>query len=120
MYYTSHTMSDAAFAKGFGEASAAVRDLVPVWGVSAFAIAVWGGLIGAIMFLMRKKIAFPIFVVSLIAAVISFIPSFSVAELKEAAIADGNNLYAMPAMVCAMGLIEVIVSRMKVNKGILT
>jgi len=120
MYYSLKTMSDADYVANIGEASAAVRDVMPSWGTAAFAIAVFGGLLGAILFLMRKKIAFPIFVVSLLAALISFIPEFTVMELKEAIKADGLNPYGMPAMVTIMGLVEIFVSRMKAQKGILT
>ncbi len=120
MYYMLHTMSDEAFATNIGEASAAVRDIVPAWSTAAFAIGVWGGLLGAILFLMRKKLAFPVFVVSLIAGLISFVPGFTTEALKNATIADGGNIWMMPLMVGVMGVVEVVVSRMKVNKGILT
>jgi len=120
MYYSLHTMSDAAYAEMAGDAMLAVRDKVPVWGTSAFAIAVWGGLLGALMFLLQKKIALWIFIISLIAGIISFIPGFTMTEFKEAAKASGQNQIFMPAFVTIMGIIEIFVSRMKVNKGIFT
>jgi hypothetical protein len=45
----------------------------PMWAVSAWAIAVWGGLVGVILLLMRKKLAAPVLLVSWIAMIISTI-----------------------------------------------
>lgn len=42
----------------------------PSWVMGAFAIAVFGGALGSVFLLLRKKIAKPIFLVSLIAIVI--------------------------------------------------
>jgi hypothetical protein len=46
----------------------------PLWMVAAYAIAVWVGLAGSILLLMRRKIAEPLLLVSLIAAVLTFAP----------------------------------------------
>ena len=43
----------------------------PGWVVAAWAVAVWGGLLGSLMLLLRKRIAVPIFLVSFIAMVIT-------------------------------------------------
>jgi len=119
MYYLNHTMSDAAYVEAWGPASAAVRDLFPAWGTAAFAIGVFGGLLGAVLFLMRKRIALPVFVISLIAGLISFVPEFTVDEISAAIKADGLNPYMMPIMVLGMGVIEIWVTRKKIAKGIL-
>ena len=46
----------------------------PVWMIAAYAIAVWVGLIGAILLLLRRKLAVPLLLVSLIAAILTFLP----------------------------------------------
>lgn len=45
----------------------------PAWVVAAWAIAVWGGVLGAILLLMRKSLAAPVFLMSLIAMVLTTI-----------------------------------------------
>jgi len=117
MYYLDKTLSDAKYAEAYGEPLAALRDAYPAWATAAYAIAVFGGLLAAILFLMRKKLAFPLFVLSLIAAIISFSWGFMTPEFKAAA---GSSHWVMPAIVVGLGIFEVFVSRMKVNKGILT
>lgn len=115
-YYLDKTLSDAKYAEMYGEPLAALRDAYPAWATAAYAIAVFGGLLAAILFLMRKKLAFPLFVLSLICAIISFIWGFITPEFKEAA---GPSHWVMPAIVVALGLLEVFFSKMKVSKGIL-
>lgn len=44
----------------------------PPWIVGAYAIAVWVGLAGAVLLLMRRKLAEPLLLVSLIAVVVQF------------------------------------------------
>jgi hypothetical protein len=48
----------------------AVDDVTPVWVSAAFAVAVWVGLLGAILLLMRQKFARAAFAVSLVAVLV--------------------------------------------------
>lgn len=51
------------------------RDLVlamPVWMTGAYAVAVWAGLAGALLLLLRRRLAQPVLLVSLVAAVFQF------------------------------------------------
>jgi len=45
----------------------------PSWSVALWAIAVWGGLLGCILLLLRKKLAVSVFLVSMICMVINTI-----------------------------------------------
>ena len=55
----------------------------PIWMVAAYAIAVWVGLFGAIALLMRRKAAEPLLLVSLIGAVLTFLPYAVVPAVSE-------------------------------------
>ena len=55
----------------------------PMWMVAAYAIAVWVGLLGAIALLMRKKVAEPLLLVSLVSAVVTFLPYAIVPAVSE-------------------------------------
>lgn len=46
----------------------------PIWMIAAYAIAVWVGLVGALLLLMRRRPAEPLLLVSLVAAVLTFLP----------------------------------------------
>lgn len=55
----------------------------PAWVVAAWAIAVWGGVLGAILLLMRNNLAVPVFLVSLIAMVLTTIYQFGLSNGLE-------------------------------------
>lgn len=116
LYYLDVTLSDTAYAEAYGEAMAAVRSKYPAWSIAAYAIAVWGGLIASILLLLRKKFAVPLFVVSLIAAIVSFIWGMTNEEARAAA---GNTALVMPVIVVAIGAFEIWFARKKAAKGIL-
>ena len=46
---------------------------MPVWMTAVWAIGVWGAILGSILILLRKKLAFPVFGVSLAAFLISLV-----------------------------------------------
>ncbi len=115
-YYIDRTLDDAAYAASYGEAMLAIRDQYPVWAVSAYAIAVWSGLVAALLFLFRKKAAAPIFTLSLIAAILSFVWPITTSEARAA---SGDGFWIMPVVVIVLGIAEVWVTRHQVRKGIL-
>ena len=56
---------------------------IPVWVTAAFAIAVWGGLLGCIALLFAKKWAKPVLMLSLIAILIQMAYSFFMTNATE-------------------------------------
>lgn len=56
---------------------------IPAWVTAAFAIAVWGGLLGCIALLFRKKWAKPLLMLSLIAILIQMTYSFFMTNASE-------------------------------------
>lgn len=115
-FWLEQTMTDEAYTEAYNAASTVVRDKYPFWSMAGYAIGVGGGLLGAIMFLLRKKIALPIFIISLLGAIISFAWPLTNAEAKAA---YGPYFWVMPVIVFAMGAIEIWVSKRKIAKGIL-
>ena len=61
----------------------AMWDATPSWMVAAYAIAVWSGLVGAVLLLLRRKLAVPALLVSLIAVVVQFSGLFLVPQLRQ-------------------------------------
>jgi len=55
----------------------------PIWQVAAYAVAVWVGLLGAILLLMRKKASEPLLLVSLVAACFTFLPLATVPAIRD-------------------------------------
>jgi hypothetical protein len=61
----------------------ALMDARPTWQVAAYAIAVWVGLAGTILLFLRRKLAEPLLLVSLIACVLTFLPYFVVPAVRD-------------------------------------
>ncbi len=50
----------------------------PAWATGAFAIAVFGGVIGSLLLLLRKRMSLWFFLVALIGVIVSMIPVFGI------------------------------------------
>ena len=116
MYLAEVMMSDKAYGEAFGQDLLAVRHVYPVWAMAGYASAVWSGLLAAILFLLRKRLSAVIFIFSLVAAIIGFIPTFTNSILREAA---GPSFWVMPLIVVVLGSFEVWYSRKQSAKGVL-
>jgi len=55
----------------------------PIWMVVAYGVAVWSGLLGALLLLFRRKLAQPLLLVSLAACVLTFLPYAIVPGLRD-------------------------------------
>jgi len=61
------------------EAYRAIVESRPAWGTGSFALAVFGGALGCLLLLLRKSVAFYVFVASLVGAVAAQIPLIGMA-----------------------------------------
>jgi len=73
----------------------------PVWTQIVFAIATIFGLLGSILLLAKKKLAKPVFVISLIAILIQMTHSLFLTNSVEI---YGNEAYAMPIFVVLIAI----------------
>ena len=63
----------------------AVMAAMPSWQVPVYAVAVWSGLLGAVLLLMRRKLSVPVLLVSTLCAIGTFLPFAIVPAVKELA-----------------------------------
>ncbi|CAM1354982.1 hypothetical protein [Tenacibaculum ascidiaceicola] len=96
------------------EAERALYDNIPSWVTAAFAIAVFGGLIGSAFLLMRKKLARPMFLISLIAIIVQM--SYNL-FMSKAAEVYGPGSVIMPIMVIVIGVFLLMYSKKTIAKG---
>ncbi|MBA3666908.1 MAG: hypothetical protein H0W65_04200 [Sphingomonas sp.] len=74
----------------------------PAWMIGAYAVAVWVGLIGAVLLLMRRRLAAPVLLVSLIAVVVQFSALALVPQLRET---TSSDMLAVPIFIIIAGYI---------------
>ncbi len=71
MDYVMTQTRNEAYMSGFTPEQLSFFYSIPVWAVATWAIAVWGGVLGALLLLIRRRHAVWVFLVSLIAMVIT-------------------------------------------------
>ncbi|REE81674.1 hypothetical protein BX611_1209 [Lutibacter oceani] len=97
------------------EAEQAYYNGVPAWVTAAFAIAVFSGLLGCILLLMKKKFATSLFILSFITVIIQFIYNFFIQEFMEL----NASKMAMPIVVIIIAVFLVWYSKDSEKKGLL-
>ena len=84
----------------------------PAWATAAFAFAVFGGFLGALALLLRKKVAKLLFLVSLIGILIQMIYNFIISNSLEV---YGPGGMIMPAMIIVIGVFLYLYSKKAIS-----
>lgn len=87
---------------------------VPIWVTGAFAIAVFGGTLGCVLLLLRKKMASIVFIVSLLGIIAQMTYNFMLNKTAE--VYDSGGMI-MPAMVVFFGAFLVWYTKQATAKG---
>ncbi|CAL2101015.1 conserved membrane protein of unknown function [Tenacibaculum sp. 190130A14a] len=96
------------------EAERALYENVPAWVTAAFAIAVFGGTLGCIVLLLKKKLAKSLFLVSLIAIIAQMSYNLFMSKATEV---YGPGGMVMPIMVIIIGVFLLLYSKKCIEKG---
>ncbi len=114
-YYTFSTLEPEMLqAAGYNAGQIAHIFDTPTWAHSAYAIAVNAGVLGVIFLLLRKAWAMPMFVISLVGAVLQFADAYVLRNGLE--VIDSVWL-VIPALVIAICAFEIWYSRRAKVRG---
>jgi hypothetical protein len=83
---------------------------------AAFAIAVFAGFVASVAFLMRKRVAVRLFLLSLLAVIVQFSSYFIITEYMEFISVQG---WAMPVAILVLAIGFWLISRHTEKKGFL-
>jgi len=75
----------------------------PVWVEFFWALAVWGGVLGTVLLLMRKRLAVPVFLVSFVSMVVTAIYSYGFYNGMEV-MGTGGFVFTLVIFFVALGL----------------
>ena len=95
---------NASYLSSYTAEQLAYFDSFPAWVVAAWAIAVWGGVLGSILLLLRKRLAVPVFLVSLVAMVVTTIHNFVLSNGFEVMGGAGPATFTALIFVIALAL----------------
>ena len=87
---------------------------VPWWNWAAYGLAVITGVLGSIMLLMKKRWATLLFSLSLIGILIQNIWTFLFSDMAETM---GSDIYLMPTLVIAIGILLLFLSKRAEREG---
>ena len=92
----------------------AMWNATPAWMVGAYAVAVWVGLIGATLLLMRRRLAVPVLLVSLIAVLVQFGGVMLVPALRQV---TPDDAFTLPILIIAACYAIFMLSRLAGRRG---
>ena len=94
---------DADMVASFPETARAIIEGRPAWATGGFAISVFGGALGSFMLLLRKSIAYYVFIVSLLGTIVTMIHTIGVASSTVGfALSEIFMMILMPLLVAAL------------------
>ena len=105
-YMSSFTPEQLAYFYGF-----------PAWVVAAWALSVWGGVLGSVLILLRRRWAVPVFVVSLATMAATFVYNYVLTD-GLAIMGDVGGL-AFSALIVVIGIALLLYARRLARTGVL-
>ena len=88
----------------------------PAWLVAFWAVAVWGGVLGALLLLLRKGLAVPVLVVSFVSMLVTAIRNFAFADGMEVM---GTTGLVFSILIFGVSLALVFYARSLKSRGVL-
>lgn len=113
--YVMTQTNNAAYLAQFTAEQRAYFDSYPMWMEADWAIGVWGGVLGALLLLLRSKWAFHAFLASLIAFAVSVVYG----QMSGGSALMGTTGMVFSGLIFVLGLVFVMYSRMMTRKGVL-
>jgi hypothetical protein len=90
----------------------------PVWVVAAWGVAVWGGVLGSLALLLRKRQAFHLFLASSICMVLIYLHNYVLADGLK--LMGGASALIFSAVIFVIGLLLLVYARAMRRKGVLS
>jgi hypothetical protein len=113
-YYQQVTMTPEMMAEVLTEAQQAWMNDEPVWATAAYGTAVTAGVIAAALMLIRKALALPLFILSLVAVLVQDFNAFILSDWKTV---WGTIALYLPSVVFIICVFEIWYARSAKVKG---
>jgi hypothetical protein len=91
---------------------------IPTWAVAFWALAVWGGVLGSVLLLLRKKLAVGVFLVSFLSMVVTTIHNFFLSNGLE--VMGGPVELVFSALIFVFALLLFLYARAMKDRGVLS
>ena len=115
--YVMTKTKNAAYMSAFTPEQLAFFYGIPPWVIAAWAIAVWGGILGALLLLLRRRLAVWVFLASLVAMVVTTIHNYVLSNGLEIFRDAGPRAFTAVIFAIALGLF--LYARAMSKRGVL-
>jgi len=102
-YLAQVRMTEADFA-ALPEAQRLLYETTPAWATAAFATAVFAGALGCLLLILRKSLAAPVLIVSLLAVLVQMFHAFFMSKSFEV-FGPGSTIMPLMVIVIAVALV---------------
>jgi hypothetical protein len=116
--YTLTQFRHPAYMAQFTPEQVAYFQSFPTWVVASWATAVWAGVLGSVLLLMRSRLAALAFAVSLLGMIAAFTHNFGLAEVRMTDIAGPEALW-FSLLILVIGVAEWLYARWMRQTGYL-
>ena len=101
---------------GMTPAQIAHYQAMPAWMLAVWAIGVWGAMLGSVLVLLRNKLAFPVFAVSLTAFVVNLIYTYVLTNGGEIM---GGQMAVVSAVITVLLILFIWYAWLMAKRGVL-
>ena len=115
-YVMSQTRNQA-YMSGFTPEQLAFFYGLPAWTIAAWAIGVWGGVLGSLLLLLRRRLAAWVFLASLVGVVVTTFQNYVLSNGLE--VIGGPGAIAFTALIFVVAVALFIYARAMHKRGIL-
>lgn len=91
-------------------------EAIPAWAMAAWALAVWSALFGSLALLLRRRVAYLLFLLSLVAMLVSTINTYL---LSEGAAVMGGDGVIFSGLIVAIAVLLFWYSKIMADRGVL-
>ncbi|MBV2147869.1 sugar transporter [Sphingobium sp. AS12] len=95
---------------------ARVYGQMPGWVWAVFAVAVGAGTLGAVLLLLKKAVAVPVYALSLVAIILLFAQNFLATDMLAV---EGWDAVLVPALIFVAGVAQLLYARAMKARGVL-
>jgi hypothetical protein len=118
MDFTLTELKNEAYLKAFTPEQLAVLAGFPLWAVITWGAGVYGGFIGSILLLVRKRSAVPVFLISLIGAVLTSLYSHVLSDTMKQ-MGGGTGAVIFSLVITVIAVLLWVYARAMAKRGVL-
>jgi hypothetical protein len=118
MDFTMTVTRNAGYLKGFTPEQLAYFSSFPAWVVAAWGIATWGSVVGSVLLLLRRGLAFHLFLASFVGMVLSMVHNYILTDGLKA-MGGGVGAVIFCVVIFAIGVLLLVYTRAMRRRGVL-